>query len=129
MSPAASVRASRQAIGALAPATPRTAPTRSRLRVVPPHRPNPSKHAFVIVIGGLLFAGLVALLALNTVLAQNAFVLHDLESRSADLQAREQSLQQDVAELAAPQRLAETARALGMVTSENPAFIRPGDRA
>ena len=42
---------------------------------------------------------------------------------------QEQALEQEVAEAASPSRLAERAEALGMVRSENPAFIRLSDGA
>jgi hypothetical protein len=75
----------------------------------------------------LLSLGLGALLLLNTLLAQGSFTLHALEGQVADLADREQELQQRAAELAAPQRLARHAAALGMVPSENPAFLRAED--
>jgi hypothetical protein len=40
---------------------------------------------------------------------------------------REQALEQEVAQEASPRRLAAKAEALGMVRSENPAFIRLSD--
>jgi Na+-transporting NADH:ubiquinone oxidoreductase subunit NqrC len=71
----------------------------------------------------LLVAGLVSLLFLNTVLAQGAFQLDDLQHQAARLDDREQALQQTVARLQAPQRLAQAARALGMQSSVNPVFL------
>jgi uncharacterized membrane protein YukC len=75
----------------------------------------------------LLVLGLGALLLLNTLLAQGSFTLHTLDARVAELADREQALQQKVAELAAPQRLARRASAIGMVPSVNPAFLRASD--
>jgi hypothetical protein len=75
----------------------------------------------------LLVLGLGALLMLNTLLAQGSFTLHSLDARVAELADREQALQQKVAELAAPQRLARRASAIGMVPSVNPAFLRASD--
>ncbi|HVQ88568.1 MAG TPA: cell division protein FtsL, partial [Actinomycetes bacterium] len=62
----------------------------------------------------LLVAGLGALLLLNTLLAQGAFAVHDLDRQVTALSDREQALQQKVAELAAPQRLARQASRIGM---------------
>src|SRR6185503_12105769 len=67
------------------------------------------------------------LLFLHTALAEDSFRLHDLKVRSAVLTDREQALEQEVAQEASPRRLAAKAEALGMVRSENPAFIRLSD--
>jgi hypothetical protein len=67
------------------------------------------------------------LLLLNTVLAQDAFVLYDLKKRAAVLADPEQALQQQVAAEAAPHLLASRARKLGMVPAENPVFLRLSD--
>jgi hypothetical protein len=75
----------------------------------------------------LLSLGLGALLLLNTLLAQGSFTLHTLNAQLTELTDREQALQQRASELAAPQRLARHANALGMVPSQNPAFLREED--
>jgi hypothetical protein len=75
----------------------------------------------------VLSLGLGALLLLNTLLAQGSFTLHTLNDRVSGLVNREQALQQRASELAAPQRLARRAHALGMVASHNPAFLRADD--
>ncbi|MEO8328486.1 MAG: hypothetical protein ABI586_00650 [Candidatus Nanopelagicales bacterium] len=75
----------------------------------------------------LLVGGLGGLLLLNTLLAQGSFAVHDLDTQITALSDRQQSLQQKVAELAAPQRLARQANQLGMVATVNPAFLQmPG---
>jgi hypothetical protein len=75
----------------------------------------------------LLTLGLGALLLLNTLLAQGSFTLHTLNDRVSSLVDREQALQQRASELAAPHRLARRAQKLGMVASQNPAFLRTSD--
>ena len=107
--------------------TSRPTPVRPRLTVVPPLRAPAPKAPFVLLVGALLTAGLGGLLFLHTAIAEDSFRLHDLTTRSAVLTDREQALEQEIAALAAPQRLASRARALGMVRSENPAFIRTAD--
>jgi hypothetical protein len=97
------------------------------LSVVPPIRTRAPRAPFVALVGLLLTAGLGALLFLHTALAEESFYLHDLKARSLALSEREQALEQEVAYAASPQRLALRARALGMVRSENPAFIRTAD--
>ena len=105
----------------------RPTPVRPRLTVVPPLRAAAPKAPFVLLVGALLTAGLAGLLFLHTAIAEDSFRLHDLTTRSAVLTDREQALEQEIAALAAPQQLAARARKLGMVRSENPAFIRTSD--
>lgn len=81
---------------------------------------------FVLLVVGLLGGGLVSLLLLNTVLAQDAFALHALRKQTATLEEREQALRQEVARAEAPQTLARKARALGMVPASGSAFIDTG---
>ncbi len=100
---------------------------RPRLTVVPPLRAPAPKAPFVLLVGALLTTGLGGLLFLHTAIAEDSFRLHDLTARSAVLTDREQALEQEIAALAAPQRLAARAKTLGMVRSENPAFIRTSD--
>jgi hypothetical protein len=99
----------------------------SRLRLVPPLHTGAPRAPFVVLVGTLLVGGLVGLLVLHTALAEDSFRLHDLRTRSALLTDREQALEQQVAEAASPKTLAVKAEALGMVRSENPAFIRLSD--
>lgn len=75
----------------------------------------------------ILVLGLGLLLLLNTLLAQGSFTLHSLDAKVAKLADREQALQERTAELAAPQRLARSAAAIGMVPAANPAFLRVQD--
>ncbi len=101
-----------------APAAPPLARTSAPLRLVPQPRVRPAKAPFVALVLTLLATGLLGLLMLNTLLAQDAFVLHALEKRTAELADQEQALQQEVAALAAPGALARAARSYGFVPSE-----------
>lgn len=83
----------------------------------------------MLVVLGLLVAGLMGLLAVNTAVAQDAFVLGDLQQTSAKLADREEMLLQQVALAQAPDRLAARARRLGMVPATNPTFVRLHDSA
>ncbi len=75
----------------------------------------------------LLSVGLIALLLLNTTLAQDSFRLADLRDRAAVLSDRTEVLAREIADLEAPQRLAEAARALGLVPRDDVRFLRtPG---
>ena len=110
------------------PQAPRRRPAnRPSVRAVPSHAAQPARAPFVGAVLVLLVLGLGALLLLNTLLAQGSFALHTLDARVAELADREQALQQKVAGLAAPQRLAHRASAIGMVPSVNPAFLRASD--
>jgi hypothetical protein len=107
--------------------SPATRELSSRLALVPPPRTGAPRAPFVILLGLLLVGGLAGLLFLHTSLAEDSFRLQDLRNRSAALTAHEQALEQEVARAASPRRLAARAEALGMVRSENPAFIRLSD--
>jgi hypothetical protein len=106
---------------------------RSTTRPVRPVRPvaaptnAPARAPFIVLVLVLLTVGLGTLLLLNTLLAQGSFTLHDVNAQVASLADREQALQQKASQLAAPQRLARNAQALGMVPSQNPAFLRSED--
>lgn len=113
----------------------RTAPVREArplLRLVPQARASVSRASrtpFVVLLVGLLGAGLLGLLALNTVLAEGAFRLHSLEQQAAELATREQVLQRQVESLRAPGSLAQRARGLGMVDGGPPVHLRLSDGA
>jgi hypothetical protein len=77
----------------------------------------------VAVLGG----GLLVLLGLNTALAQGSFRLSDLQRQVSALDDQQQALQERVAVLAATKRLASQARALGMVATTDPVFLRASD--
>lgn len=96
--------------------------SRPSVRVVPATY-TPARAPFVIVVLVVLSLGLGALLLLNTLLAQGSFTLHTLNDRVDALADKEQALQQRASELAAPHRLARRAQDLGMVPSQNPAFL------
>lgn len=107
-------------------ARPAVAP-RPGIRVVPAPTPRAPRAPFVAVVLMFLIAGLGSLLLLNTLLAQGSFTVQTLSLQVAALQDREQALQQRVAALDSPRRLARQAAALGMVTVVNPAFLRVTD--
>lgn len=101
--------------------------SRPPVRVVQTPAVRPARAPFVVLVLVLLSLGLGALLLLNTLLAQGSFTLHELDAKVADLADEEQALQQKVAVLASPRRLARSASQLGMVASVNPAFLRAED--
>ena len=102
---------------------------RTPLALVPAPRALPPLAPYVTVVLGLLAAGLLALLLLNTVLAQDAFRLYDLQSSTRTLTENEQVLRQEVDRLQSPGRLAAAAQGLGMVPAPAPVFLRLRDGA
>jgi uncharacterized protein HemX len=107
-----------------APAPSRTAPAAApRLTVVPAPRRRAARAPFVLLVVALLGVGLVALLVLNTKLAENSMRLQDLQSEATRLADQEQGLSQEVARLSSPQELARRAEELGLVDKPNPAFL------
>lgn len=109
-------------------ALPRAATRRTvSLRLVAHRRSQAARTPFVAVVVLLLLTGLLGLLLLNTVLAQDAFRLHALQVDGRALADREQELQRDVADLQSPRSLAARATSLGMVPGGPPAFLRLAD--
>lgn len=107
---------------------PKEAPKRtSPLRVVPPRRSSAAKAPFAVMLVVLLGGGLLGLLLLNTLVAQQSFSIHDLSAKDKALQQREQDLSSQVQALEAPASLAARATALHMVPSGPPAFLRLSD--
>jgi hypothetical protein len=96
---------------------------RPRLTIVPKVAARAPRVPFVILVVLVLGGGLIGLLLLNTSLQRGAYEITDLRGRSAALAAQEQSLRMAVSDLRQPHRVARAALALGMVRSDNPAFL------
>lgn len=118
----------RRVAGAPQPAR-RPGPAARPLALVAPRRRIAPKGPFVLLVAVLLGSGLIGLLLLNTVLAEDAFAVHDLQRQAATLSVQEQALQQRVADLEAPASLAHRAQLLGMVPAGDPVFLRLSDGA
>ena len=93
------------------------------LRLVPDVRTGAPRAPFVALVVVLLAGGLLGLLALNTVLAQDAFRVYGLSQQGRALADREQALEREVETLRTPKNLAARARALGMVEAGSPAVL------
>lgn len=112
-----------------------TAPTRSPARRTPAAQPRPPLRAvpvppwraplapFVIVAVALVVGGLLALLMLNTLVAEDSFRVRQLEQQTTTLREREQVLLADVARLDSPAVLADRAAKLGLIAAGSPAFL------
>ncbi|SHM35518.1 hypothetical protein [Cryptosporangium aurantiacum] len=73
----------------------------------------------------LAIGGLVGLVLLNTAVNENAFRLHDLDTRQAQLDEEEQRLRQALENQKAPDKLDTRARGLGLVPAGDPGFVLP----
>ena len=105
----------------------RTTSTRPSLSIVLPTASRAPRTPFVLCVAALLSLGLLSLLLLNTVLAQGAFTVHDLQRRTALLADQQQQLQTAVSLAGSPGVLAGKAEHLGLVQVRDPAFIRTSD--
>jgi len=82
-----------------------------------------SDKGFVIAISSIFITGLLALLIINTALAQDAFKLQQLKQQATVLADQREAILRQVAEKASPENLAASAAKLGMVASTNPRFL------
>lgn len=110
------------------PVPPKTARTaKPSLAVVPESSPRSGRAGFVMLLVLVLSGGLAALLGFNTALAQGSFTAGKLQKQATELDDRSQSLEEDLARAAAPEKLAQQARKIGMVPAPGVAFIQLGD--
>ena len=75
---------------------------------------------FVSVVGGI---GLMLLLLINTLLAQDAFELTSLKLEAKLVSDEREAIARQIDKLSSPEALAKSAAALGMKPSENPTFL------
>lgn len=85
--------------------------------------PKTPRMPFVLLILSLLGGALVSLLALRTVLIEDAFAISQLEQQNSKLSNEEERLREQVVELESAGSLASSAEELGMEQGEPPAFI------
>lgn len=123
--------ASKSAARARVPRFAEAAVERARLTVVPPRRSlgrtQAARTPFAVLVLAMLAAGVVGLLMFNTHMQQSSFKATALQDQVNVLTAKEQSLDLELDELRDPQRLAASAKALGMVAPAQPAFVRLRD--
>ena len=75
---------------------------------------------FVSIVGGI---GLLLLLLINTLLAQDAFELTNLKLEAKLVSDEREAIARQIDKLSSPEALAKSATALGMKPSENPTFL------
>ncbi|ASU83415.1 hypothetical protein CDO52_12045 [Nocardiopsis gilva YIM 90087] len=78
---------------------------------------------FVLLVLGLLGGAMISLLALRTVLIEDAFAITRLEQDYRNLSHQQEALQEQVVALEAPDRIASEAEAMGMEPGDAPLFI------
>ena len=102
---------------------PRRTPAQAPLRVIPTRITHSGNGAFATLCIVLLTAGLIALLLLNTALAQGSLVLGGLQRESARLSDTASNLQEEIDRSSASGALARSAAALGMVRMNQRGYI------
>jgi hypothetical protein len=75
---------------------------------------------FLSIIGGI---GLLVLLTINTMLAQDAFELARLQTQATTLSDQREAVMRQIDQASSPEALATRAIAQGMVPSQSPRFL------
>lgn len=83
------------------------------------------RYGVMAVIGAVAIGG--AQMALSILTTQSGYELADLNAQNRELTFQQQILSDDVAGLSSPQFLAANASALGMVTGQQPSYLRLSD--
>jgi cell division protein FtsB len=97
---------------------------RARLTVVPKRaRRRTSPVPFLVLVSMLAVGGVVGLLLFNTSMQQASFAATDLQNQADVLEARQQSLEMQLAHLRDPQTIALKAQRMGMVLPTSPAVL------
>lgn len=98
-----------------------------RLRVAPPAPINAPRAPFIALVVGVVVAGVVGILLINTKTAENSFELDTLQKQQSQLDAQQQALENEIAANNMPGSLDAAARRLGLVKADSPAYIRLPD--
>ena len=99
------------------------APTKRRLRAVPPLPARMARVPFLSVLIALFGVGMVGLLMVNTTLQNQAFESRALNRQAAQLVYAEAELQSQLNQRRTPEQIATLASALGMRPNPYPAFL------
>ena len=99
--------------------------SRAVLRLVPDLNTGEraDRKTFVIFLSVIGAIGLLMLLAINTMLAQDAFKLHRLQAQAITLSDQREAVMQQIDLASSPEALAARAIAEGMVPSQSPRFL------
>lgn len=82
-----------------------------------------SRRYFAIFVTSVSVAGFMALLGINTLLAQDAFTLSNLKIEAKMVADQRDAVNRKIDAHSAPEALAKSAAALGMKPSETPIFL------
>lgn len=84
---------------------------------------NASRKYFATFVTTVGFLGFLALLGINTLLAQDAFTLSNLKIEAKMVADQRDAVTRKIDSYSAPESLARAATALGMKPSETPIFL------
>ena len=98
-----------------------------RLRVAPPTPISAPRAPFIAAVIGLVIAGVIGILLINTKTNENTFELSRLQDRQAALDNQQQRLENQIAGYESTGNLDAAARRLGLVKADTPAYIRLPD--
>jgi hypothetical protein len=98
-------------------------PTPAPATDAPPLPVSLPRTPFLLLMAGLVVAGVVGVLVLHTKINEGAFRLSDLRANQASLHQQEQQLEQQLADLSSPGNLRAAATRLGLVPAADPAYI------
>lgn len=84
---------------------------------------NASRKYFAIFVSSVSIAGFLALLGINTLLAQDAFTLSNLKVEAKMVADQRDAITRTIDAHSAPEALAQSAIALGMKPSDTPIFL------
>jgi hypothetical protein len=99
----------------------------ARLRLVRRVPADSPRLPFALLVIGLVAAGLVGLLIVNTSMQSGAFEVGRLQQQNQLLSEQQGDLQRQVQQLSSPVAVTNRAAALGMVADPNPGFLRLSD--
>jgi hypothetical protein len=102
-----------------------TQSSRAILKLVPEtsQEVQETRRFFAMFLSLVAVIGFLALLLVNTLLAQDAFVLSELKSDAKIIADEREAISREIELYSSPQALANQAALLGMSPSENPTFL------
>jgi hypothetical protein len=79
--------------------------------------------SFILLMAALVVVAVLGVLVLNTKINENSFTLDNLRSQQSNLDAQEQQLSQQLADLESTGNLSAQAARLGLVPAGSPAYL------
>lgn len=100
---------------------------KASLRLVRPVANRARRTPFVVVLLGMIGAGLVGLIMVSTYMQAQAFELQRLTDQARDLRTEQAALRRQLNDLESPRNLGREALTYGMVPSRTPVYLRLSD--